>query len=323
MTTDKLLARAETALIERDVETLRQCARRLHMARHPDAYYYEASAYELEDRIEEAIEVLRRGIRARPRDEELRVDLIELLERHERTEEALQVCEEGIQSLTGVAQFALHAHKIRLLSRMERYHEGIATIDAALQLPPPAYRPSAERMLEPIRMELLIKLKDFDAARESLRRIETMLQQEDDPFLEAYLYAGQAQLAREEEGDIPKARAFAEKALQVERTQPAAISIYYETGEPVPEPVRLYGIELVSQVAADNEEPQTRVTVYMIAARSEEEARAIALDYERDAIPGATQILRVIVAEDEVKQNVPVGIVRISEDFPNQEELYP
>lgn len=323
MTTEKLLEKAEAALAERDVETLRQCARRLHMARHPEAYYYEAAAFEMEENIDEAVAALQRGIRARPREADRYADLIKLLERHERYSEALQICDEGIQKLTGVPQFTLYAHKIRLLSRMGRYQEGLQAIDDALQLPPPDYRPQAERLLEPTRMELLINLKDFDAARESLKRMENRLQEQpDDSFTEAHLYAGQALLAYEAEGDRAKARALAEKALQIDRANPTAISIYYQTGEPVPEPVRMYGIAVMSTVQGENDEEQVRGATYMIAARSEKEAKAIALDYERDAIPGTVQIVKSAVFEDEVKQNVPVGIVRIYEEYFSPEEMY-
>lgn len=322
MTTEKLLAKADAAIVERDVETLRQCARRLHMARHPEAYYYEAAAYEIEEDLEKAIETLRRGIRAFPRDADRYVDLIELLEHHERDEDALQVCNEGIQALTGVPQFSLYVHKLRLLAQLQRYQEGIQAIEEAQQLPPPAYRPYAERVLEPIRMELYIKLNDLTAARQSLQRIETLLHElGEDPFLRSHLYSGQAELALVE-GDKAQARSLAELALQYDRTNATAISIYYSTSEPVPEPVKLHGIVVASSVYDENEQERVRVTTYMIAARNKDEAAKIALDYEYDAIPDTARILETKVAENEVKQNVPIGIVHLQEEYYSPEELH-
>ncbi|MCS7301321.1 MAG: tetratricopeptide repeat protein [Fimbriimonadales bacterium] len=322
MTVEKLLRNAEAALAERDMETLRQCVRRLHMARHPEAYYYEAAMLELEGDKNAAVEALRKGVRAFPREFELRHDLIELLLRLHRPEEALQVCEEAIASFSEVQLLTLYVQKARLLSQLERYEEAIATIDAAEQVPPSEYRTDFLILLEPLRLELLANRGDYEGARATLRMLETLAQQNPDhDYLQASVYAGQALLALRAENNPAKARALAEQALQYNRAFPLAVSLYYETGEKVPDTVRLYKVDVVSRVLADEAAELLRVAEYVIAARSEAEAKSIALNYERDAIPGSTEILQCSTGGSEEKRNVPIGIVQIRDEHLEPEEI--
>ncbi|MFN4032139.1 MAG: hypothetical protein ACK4ME_00730 [Fimbriimonadales bacterium] len=325
MNTDRLLKRAQQALARRDVETLRQCARKLHMARHPVAYYYEASAYELEGNMEQAIETLQRGVRARPRDIDRYQDLIQLLDRLERDEEALQFCEAAIEKFEGTQKFTLYAHKIRILTSLERYPEALQAVDDALQLPPPEYRAEYEEMLEPVRLGLLVKLKDHAGVRESLQRLERMAQENpDNPYLISNLYVAKASIARDLDGDIPAARALAQQALQYDRANSAAINILYETGEPVPGTVHFYALQVASvvQQQEDTETPELRVSTYIIAALNKEEAQRIALEYESDALPDATEIVNEGTVRREPKQNAPVGIVNIREEYYDLEDFY-
>lgn len=325
MNTDRLLERAHQALAQRDVETVRQCARKLHMARHPEAYYYEASAHELEGNMEQAIEALQRGVRARPRDIDRYKDLIQLLDRLQRDEDALQICEEAIEKFEGTDKFTLYGHKIHILTSLERYTEALQAVDDALQLPPPQYRAEYEQMLEPVRLGLLVKLKDRAGALESLQRLERAAQENpDDLYLISRMYASKASIAYDLDEDIPTARALAQQALQYDRANLTAITILYETGEPVADTVYFYAFQIASFVPqrGDAEKTELRVSTYIIAARNKEEAKRIALEYESDALPDATEIVNEGTVRREPKQNVPVGIVSIQEEYYDPEDFH-
>ncbi|MFN7162036.1 MAG: hypothetical protein ACK4NB_03150, partial [Fimbriimonadales bacterium] len=58
------------------------------------------------------------------------------------------------------------------------------------------------------------------------------------------------------------------------------------------------------------------------AARNKEEAQRIALEYESDALPDATEIVNEGTVRREPKQNAPVGIVSIQEAYYDPEDFY-
>ncbi len=72
MTIEKLLERAEAAMLVRDWETLLDCARRLQMARHPQGYTFQAFAQRSAGQLDAAVETLWKGVRQLPREMELR-----------------------------------------------------------------------------------------------------------------------------------------------------------------------------------------------------------------------------------------------------------
>lgn len=318
MTVEKLLERGEAAMLVRNWEVLLDCARRLQMARHPQGYTFQAFAQRSQGQLDAAIETLRKGVRQLPREMELRHELVETLFQAQRYAEVLDAVDECLQLpfIRAIDILTLTGQKVRALMSLQRYEDALQVIDQTLPRVEPELEELPIALLKPMRASVQIEMRDFEGARETIHNMETLIQQYPDLkwMLQHQIYTLRAQILYEEKGDAENARRLAREALNLRRVHPPALALLYKLSPPVEGTVYTYQVGVESMVP----EPETgdfapRVTIYTVVARSEEEAKQLALAYETDADERSIGVF--LCEQVGESQNAPVGVLDAYEEF--------
>lgn len=311
---EQLIDEAERALAAMDYEKARRIGMQLLRMRHTAGFEYTARALWGLNRPDEAIATLRQGVQVAPDLWVLWEYLGHYLSDTGRYGEALDAFRRGMECPNAPQDSFLYNLAI-VYQRMGEHAVALNMLHEAIQKR--ARVPLA--LLEAAAAYCHIQQGQFSEAEAALQRAEQVvgaLELTQQPSVQAMIYAYRGLIVWQRDGDLARAKQYAEQALSFDKANPDAAALMRE-GNPIAEqPTPLWHILVEGTWFEPLEGVRTPIGFfanYWVIADTPEEA----LEYIRPFEPPASRpTLKVAEAtREKMVQGERKGVVRAQSDY--------